>query len=190
MSSDSTDRHFNLPNCGYGPQLSYHDSDSKVTGKKSFQTPDATFGLSTYSLDERRWTQEWLENDMVKLFEKKALKETMDAFGELQEPYKISGTPNGIYSYPMFAFGLWEAKKEIGSSHEDTIKQSSRKLKDLLSWQRKIFDKSGVLVTSPTVWFFSSIGADWRVYGCSETKAVGGDGFKYVSHIMLDRSPS
>ena len=188
MSSDSTDRHFNLSNCCYGPQLSYHDVDSKVTGKRSFQTPDATFGLCTYSLDQRRWTQEWRENDMVKLFEKKALKETMDAFGELQEPYKISGTPNGIYSYPMFAFGLWEAKKEIGSSHEDTIKQSSRKLKDLLSWQRKIFDKSGVGVTSPTVWFFSSIGADWRVYGCSETKA--GDGFKYVSHIMLDRSPS
>ena len=58
------------------------------------------------------------------------------------------------------------------------------------SKKRKIFDKSGVLATSPTVWFFSSIGADWRVYGCSETKAVGGDGFKYVSHNMLDQSPS
>ena len=188
MSSVSRDRHFNLPNCGYRPQLSYHDSDSKVTSKKSFQTPDTTFGLCTYNLNERRWTQEWLENDMVKLFEKKALKETMNGFGELQEPYKISGTPNGIYSYPMFAFGLWEAKNETRSSHEDTIKQSARKLKDLLIWQRKIFDKSEVGVTSPTVWFFSSIGANWRVYGCSETKAVHGDGFEYVSNIMLDRS--
>lgn len=190
MSSDSTDRHFNLPNCGYRPQLSYRDSDTKLTGTKSFQTPDTTFGLCTYSLKGRRWTQEWLENDMVKLFEKEALKETMDGFGELQEPYKISGTPNGIYSYPMFAFGLWEAKQEIGYSHENTIKQSSRKLKDMLIWQRKIFDKAKVGVSSPTVWFSSSIGADWRVYGCSETKAVSGDGFEYVSHVMLDRAPS
>ena len=160
MSSVSRDRHFKLPNCGYRPQLSYHDSDNKVTSKKSFQTPDTTFGLCTYNLNERCWTQEWLENDMVKLFEKKALKETMNGFGELQEPYKISGTPNGIYSYPMFAFGLWEAKNETRSSHEDTIKQSARKLKDLLIWQRQIFDKSEFGVTSPTVWFFSSIGAN------------------------------
>ena len=53
---------------------------------------------------------------MVKLFEKKALKETMDGFGELQELYKISGTPNGIYSYPMFAFGLWEERKKYAQA--------------------------------------------------------------------------
>ena len=127
---------------------------------------------------------------MVKLFEKKTLARTMDHFSQLKEPYKISGTPVGIYSYPMFAFGLWEAKRNKDSSHENTVIQSSRKLKSLLSWQRRIFKKSEVTVTSPTVWFFSSIGADWRVYGCSEKKPVRGDGFDYVSHILLDQSPN
>ena len=158
-----------------------------MTGKKSRRIPDATFGLCTYDLSERRWTKDWLGNDTVKLFGKKSLKETMDHFTHLQEPYKISGKPVGIYTYPMFAFGLWEAKRATGSSHEDTVKQTATKLKSLLIWQRKIFDESEVQVTSPTVWFFSSIGADRRVYGCSET--VHGNEFRYVSHTMLDRSP-
>ncbi len=161
-----------------------------MTGKKGSQTPDTTFGLCTYNLDERHWTEEWLRNDMVKLFGKKSLKETMDRFSLLKEPYKISGTPVGLYSYPMFAFGLWEAKRDKGYSHEDVVIQSSRKLKLLLSWQRKIFDESEVREISPTVWFFSSLGSDWRVYGCSETKAVDGDGFHYVSHILLNHSPN
>ena len=159
-----------------------------MTGKKGSQIPDTTFGLCTYNLDERHWTEEWLRNDMVKLFEKRTLKETMDNFSQLQLPYKISGNPVGIYSYPMFAFGFWEAKKELDSSHENTIKQSARKLKSLLSWQRRIFDVSDVRVTSPTVWFFSSIGADWRVYGCSERKAVHSQRVHYVSHILLNQS--
>ena len=125
---------------------------------------------------------------MVRLFGKKTLKETMNHFAQLKGPYKISGEPVESYSYPMFAFGIWEAKRTIGSNHEDTIQQTATKLKSLLIWQRKIFDKSGVQVTSPTVWFFSSLGADWRVYGCSEI--VRGDEFHYVSHTMLDRSPN
>ena len=190
MLSESTDRHFNLPNCDHQHQLAYQDDDSEVTGKNGRKRPDTTFGLCTYNLDERHWTEEWLRNDMVTLFGKKSLKMTMDHFSLLKEPYKISGTPVGLYSYPMFAFGLWEAKRDKDSSHENTIIQSARKLKSLLSWQRRIFDESEVSVISPTAWFFSSVGADWRVYGCSETKAVDGDGFRYVSHILLDQSPN
>ena len=127
---------------------------------------------------------------MVKLFEKKTLENTMNHFSQLKEPYKISGTQVGIYSYPMFAFGLWEAKQAKGYSHEDTLIQSSKKLKSLLKWQRNVFDKSGVRETSPTVWYFSSLGSDWRVYGCSEKKTVRGDGFDYVSHRLLDQPPN
>ena len=188
MFSTLTDRHFNLSNCDYQMELAYHDDDSEVTGKNSYQKPDTTFGLCTYNLDERCWTAEWLKNDMVKLFEKASLKKTLDHFDKLQEPYKISCEPVGIYSYPMFAFGLWEAKKARSQTHDHTVIQAARKLKSLLSWQRRIFDTSEVNELSPTVWFFSSIGADWRVYGCSETKST--DGFRYVSHILLDHSPS
>ena len=171
--------------------LAYHDDDTKVTGKNGSQKPDSTFGLCTYNLDEKPWNEnDWLQVDMVKLFEKRTLKKTLDSFPELGEPYKISANPVGLYSYPMFAFGLWEAKKDKDSSHENALIQSARKLKSLLSRQRRIFNESGVRVTSPTVWFFSSIGADWRVYGCSETKSIGGDGFKYVSHTLLDQSPN
>ena len=92
---------------------------------------------------------------MVKLLGKRTLKETMEHFSELQLPHKISGTPVGIYSYPMFAFGLWEAKPGTGYSHEDVDIESSRKLRTLMSGQRKIFDKSRVKSecrgASPTV---------------------------------------
>lgn len=191
MLSTSTKNHFNLPNCDHQLDLAYYDDDGKVTGKNGSQKPDSTFGLCTYDLGERPWNEKnWLQEDMVKIFDKKTLKKTLDGFPELKEPYKISGTPFGLYSYPMFAFGLWEAKKDQGYSHENTFIQSSRKLKLLLSWQRKIFDESKIKNISPTVWYFSSLGSDWRVYGCSETKDVHGDGFRYVSHILLDQSPN
>lgn len=188
MLSKSTKTHFNIPNCDYQLDLAYYVDDSRVAGKGGWQKPDSTFGLCTYNLEERPWNEkDWLQVDMVKLFEKRTLKKTLDGFPKLREPYKISGTPVGVYSYPMFAFGLWEVKKDKRSSHEDTLIQSSRELKLLLNWQRRIFDESNVEVISPTVWYFSSVGSDWRVYGCSETKAVHGDGFRYVSHILLDQ---
>ena len=154
MLSTSTKSHFNLLNCDHQLDLAYWDDDGEVTGKNGSQKPDSTFGLCTYNLDERPWNEKnWLQDDMIKLFEKRTLKKTLDGFGSrLKEPYKISGTPVGLYSYPMFAFGLWEAKKDKGSSHEDTLIQSSRKLKTLLIWQRKIFDESKVKEISPTVW--------------------------------------
>ena len=117
MLSTSTKNHFNLPNCDHQLEFAYHNDDHEVTGKKDSQSPDTTFGLCTDNLDEKPWNEEnWLQNNMIKLFGKQPLKETLKSFQQLEEPNNISGNPVGLDSYPMFAFGLWEAKRNKESS--------------------------------------------------------------------------
>lgn len=179
------DIHFNLSSCDRQLGLPYNDDDKTARSKNERRIPDATFGLCTYDLGQRQWTQEWLDHDMIKLFGKVALKETLNHFKDLREPYAPSGNQVETYAYPMFAFGLWEAKRAAAKqNHLDTFFQSSRQLKTLLAWQGRIFAESDFWECSPIVWFFSSVGAEWGVYGCTEEQHRNGEGSKYVRRVL------
>lgn len=88
-TSGSRDQHFNLPNFDISPQLSYHDDDDgHIKGSNSIQIPDATIGLYTYDLNKKPWVdrKDLIDNDRVKLFDKKALSDCLKSF-ELEGPY-------------------------------------------------------------------------------------------------------
>ena len=74
----------------------------------------------------------------------------------------------------MFSFALWEAKKATGQTHETAFLQTIAKVKTLLRFQRLAFNEARLSEepqckdVSPLVWFFSSVGSDWQLWGCFE----------------------
>lgn len=157
-----------------------------MAGRQSYQTPDATLGLCTYILSQAPWAQreDLINNDRVKLFDNVVLTETLDHF-ELQGPYRnVSSNPYA----PMFGFGLWEVKKSDAGNHTKTFRQTARKVATLLRWQRKIFDTARCEDCRPFVWFFSSVGPDWQIWGCYETKKPRNEGYQYVGVVSTIHS--
>ncbi|KAG8527384.1 uncharacterized protein KY384_007536 [Bacidia gigantensis] len=178
---ESRKKHLNISNCELRLELAYK-SDECYMRTRANHIPDATLGLCTYNFDRIGVTsrgKDWLDNDLVVFFQKHLIRGVLDHFPALREPYQISGEQSEAYSFPMFAFGLWEAKRAKGAGHEDTVTQTCKRIKSLLIWQREIFDQAQYQHSIPIVWFFSSIGADWRVYGCIEDTKVAGNGYNY-----------
>jgi len=121
-----------------------------------------------------------IDDDRVKLFDKEALTDCLKHF-ELKGPYWKDSSKYVTAAYPMFGFGLWEAKKSSAENHSKTFLQSARKAATLLRWQRKIFDKARCEDACPLAWIFSSVGSDWEIYGCYEKKNPRSQGYLYVS---------
>ena len=121
-----------------------------------------------------------MDNDRIKLFDKRALSEILEHF-ELQGPYWNDHFKFVTASYPMFGFGLWEAKKVVAGNDAKVFLQTARKLATLLRWQRAIFDKAKCEDCCPLVWFFSSVGSTWHIYGCYEIKDRRSAESSYVS---------
>ena len=129
------------------------------------------------------WVQreDLTHNDRVKLFDRKALKDCLEEHG-LEGPYRRrKDVKRFTTAYPMFGFGLWEAKSSSGGTHRQTLVQTARKLKALLRWQRKIFDKADCKDFCPLAWFFSSVGSSWEIAACYENKHPGQEECCYVS---------
>ncbi|MCJ1390382.1 hypothetical protein MMC18_003241 [Xylographa bjoerkii] len=162
-SSESTN-HFNLPNLDLSDQLTYLDDDHKpdATTKQSHETPDATLGLCTYDLLLEPWKGrgDLIKEDSVRLFDKKFLREVLEHF-QLKTPYRRNESSDVVtMSYPMFSFGLWEAKRSLGDSSGKAFSQTARKLATLLRWQRRIFNEAKCEDLLPVVWSFTSVGSD------------------------------
>ncbi len=153
-----------------------------MAGGNRNQIPDVTIGLLTYDLRRDPWRQmgDLVENDRVKLFDKQPLAKLLKLF-ELEEPYTRASSRFITASYPMFSFGLWEAKKSTGDNNVKAYLQTARKLATLLRWQRRIFDAARCEDFCPLVWFFSSVGSSWEVSGCFERKNPSDEGYTYVS---------
>ena len=153
-----------------------------MQGSNGIQIPDATLGLCTYDRVNEPWIlrEDLMDNDRVKLFEKEALIDILEHF-ELQGPYSSNSTKFGTAPFPMFGFGLWEAKKVLGDNHAQAFVQTARKLATLLRWQRAVFQKAKCEDCRPLVWFFSSVGSSWEICGCYDTKDSRSEGYRYVS---------
>lgn len=183
--SDCHDRHFNLPNFNKAQELPYYDDDGEVHCKPGVQIPDMTIGLLTYDINKKPWHQreDLLGNDRIKLFDRGVLDAILKHF-ELEAPYReIKNKPRFIAgSHPMFAFALWEAKKPTSSdNHITTLQQTARKLATLIRWQVKIYGKAKFGECNPLVWFFSSVGSTFEVFGCYGVEQPTGEGHTYVS---------
>ena len=186
MNSENINLHSNLPNLDYADQLTYLDDDHQNDGssKLTYETPDATLGLCTYDLSIEPWISrgDLMDNDMVRLFDKKSLRELLDHF-DLKTPYKNKDNNSVVtMSYPMFSFGLWEAKKTSGDNHDIASVQTARKLATLLRWQRIIFSEAKCKYSFPLVWSFTSVGSKWEIHGCYECKKAHGKEYKYVRY--------
>ncbi|MCJ1384536.1 hypothetical protein MMC17_007653 [Xylographa soralifera] len=180
---EDVDLHSNLPNLDYADQLTYLDDDHHNDGssKLTSETPDATLGLCTYDLSIEPWISrnDLMDNDMVRLFDKKSLRGLLEHF-DLKTPYKNKDINSVVtMSYPMFSFGLWEAKKTFGDNNDIAFTQTVRKLATLLRWQRMIFNKAKCKYSVPLVWSFTSVGSKWEIYGCYECKKTHGKEYKY-----------
>lgn len=146
------------------------------------EIPDLTIGLCTYNLDFSPWIEriDLLGNDRVKLFDRASLRDLQKHF-ELRAPYRRPGK-RVTDNHPMFAFGLWEAKKASAAHNNQTaLVQSARKLKTLLRWQNELNEKSTVR-GCPLVWYFNNVGSSWKVYGCHvQRSSRAAEGLVYVS---------
>lgn len=147
------------------------------------------FGLGTYNLKNEPWRnperKDLVKNDRVQLFDKDAITQNLDHF-ELTGPNKKKNTGFLTSAHPMFSFGLWEAKKAMGETHNKAFLQTAEKVRSLLQFQRLAFKKARLSEepqckdVCPLVWFFSSVGADWRLWGCFEETIPGSEGYQYV----------
>lgn len=162
-----------------------HYQDTGLHKSKAF--PDTTFGLASYNLGVEPWNdKKWSklkENDMVRLFDREKLGGLMEYFDlKGPNPGKPKGPRNGkkkeFYLHPwrpVFSFGLWEAKKQTGQTHADAFDQTVPTICALLQWQRNLFNEAELRDEAesedvcPLVWFFSSVGSSWVLWGCFET---------------------
>ena len=161
------DKHFNLPNFETASQLAYYnDDDIGSKSKQGVEIPDLTIGLHTYTLNSLTWQerQDLLENDRVRLFDRTLLRNVLRN-SKIEVPYRCHAK-RATDNFPAFTFGLWEAKKAAAAdSHQTALVQSGPKVKTLLRWQRNLYDRAGV-IASPLVWWFGSVGSNWKIYGC------------------------
>ena len=142
------------------------------------------FGLGTYSLNNEPWRnperKDLVKNDRVHLFNKDAIIENLDHF-KLAGPNKKNKN-----HYPVFSFGLWEAKKGTGDTHDGAFKQIALQVRTLLQFQRlafqqaRLFEETQCKDVCPLVWFFSSVGAEWQLRACFEESIPGSEGYQYV----------
>lgn len=159
--------------------------------------PDVTFGLGTYNLKRPPWCSEervhLVQNDRVRLFDKDAIEKTLATFG-LAGPNTKNKTHFVSNAYPVFSFGLWEAKKATGDTHDKAFLQTATKVKTLLRFQRLVFNKAKLGEEPqcedicPLVWYFSSVGSDWQLWGCYEETLPGSEDYQYVCVVGLSHT--
>lgn len=181
------DDHYNPPNFSLYPQLPIGQS-----------IPDATIGLSTYDLRLEPWRHpEWndlIQNDRVRLFDTEHVVRNRALFG-LERPNRSKKTPHLNWTpYPVFNFALWEAKKTTGDTHGKALLQTAASIKTLLQRQRHVFDEAKLSDepqckdVCPLVWFFSSVGSDWQLWGCYEEKSNDRGEYRYVCFLGSSRT--
>ena len=151
--------------------------------------PDVTFGLGTYNLNLPPWRSEEMvdlvQNDRVRLFDKDTIRENLATF-ELAGPNTKKKTHYVSSAYPLFSFALWEAKKATGETHDTAFLQTAANVKTLLRFQRRAFDEAKLGEepqcedVCPLVWYFSSVGSDWQLWGCFEETIPGRKDYQYV----------
>ena len=159
----------NIPNFSLQRNLQYSTCKGgspppKGSGRRKGQIPDFTLGLHTYDLRAEPWIErpDLTSNPMVSLWDKGSI---LRLLKDITCPYDFENK-EGI---PIFGLAIWEVKP-ANQSHEQAYEQSSAELLDLLEWQRNAFKKANFDLErfTPMVWFFSSVGSDWRVYACFE----------------------
>ena len=107
-------------------------------------------------------------------------------------PFRFAGpnTKNKTHfvstAYPVFSFALWEAKKATGEPHDKALLQTAAKVRTLLQKQRLAFNEANLGEepqcedVCPLVWYFSSVGSDWQLWGCFEETLPGREDYRYV----------
>jgi hypothetical protein len=142
------------------------DVKQPSSSRKGSLKPDLTIGLCTYNLDAHPWHKghKLATNDRVKLFDRRFLNNLREHF-KIPLLYHLRKNQAKDDS-PQFPFALWEAKRAIASdTHQTASNQTARDLRTILMWQQDFYKKSDVY-GCPIVWYFNSVGSDWKLHGC------------------------
>ncbi len=167
------DKHFNLPNFVFTPQLRYKYQEEEGQSSRNPRSgiPDATIGLCAYNLRNEPWQKQRRDlrtDPRIEPFSQGFLKEIFENHKDLKGPYPTQVLNDGV---PLFAFALWEAKKSDGDSHWSAFTQLDKKVSRLLQWQDAIINEAENDSNEffPVVWAFTSVGSLWTVYGCYQS---------------------
>ena len=178
VASRFSGEHFNLPELDTKWQLRHYDDDRDISGSKegSVQVPDLNIGFQTYNVNNLPWKDrsgkecyDRRAKYRIEPFDRKFLGGLLPRFG-LQHPYQLP-KHRVMDDYPIFSFGIWEAKQSGGKdTHQSALTQSGRKLATLLRWQFDLFEtareKTDCKLADPLVWLFTNIRSSWEIHAC------------------------